>query len=419
MDTIVYLPSQTSLKSSSSSTHEFEEDIYNLPSRATENSSNDYLPSSCSGENDDNLVVFSSPPTLTPPSPFIEVDKSNSSSKNEKKSRKKNVKTTVEVLPQITEENNNIFPKIRSTSQKKTHIPSQATEKPYKFDGGIITEIKNEYLEQIINLPSHATTNLGSPLCPDKKMKNSPDLILPPCPLVSLKENTSNFSTLRFEKLIFDSGDASAKNVNLPSQATENPYNVVSSPTSLHILAEASPESKRMSKGVEKEKSLNHFDNLPSQTTANSFSTEQSVYEKINPSSLCFDEKMNNESKNIDRMLEREKEHNKTENWNKLDKTAKMQKLATYSEKYGKDNNLTAKEINQLKIFFNESLDKSKLQKSKDVIYNKESKEITSVPSLYLNTNTHNFSFKITDSKRVSTIKSLTPKRINILEESN
>jgi hypothetical protein len=31
----------------------------------------------------------------------------------------------------------------------------------------------------------------------------------------------SNFSTLRFEKLIFDSGDASVKNVNLPSQATE------------------------------------------------------------------------------------------------------------------------------------------------------------------------------------------------------
>ena len=118
-------------------------------------------------------------------------------------------------------------------------------------------------------------------------------------------------------------------------------------------------------------------------------------------------------------MLEREKEHNKTENWNKLDKTAKMQKLSAYSEKYGRDNNLTAKEISQLKIFFNESLDKSKLQKSKDVIYNKESKEINSFTYLYLNSNKHYFIFKITDSKRVSTIKSLTPKRINILEESN
>ena len=42
----------------------------------------------------------------------------------------------------------------------------------------------------------------------------------------SFTEKESNFSTLRFEKLIFDSGDASAKNVNLPSQASEKLSNI-------------------------------------------------------------------------------------------------------------------------------------------------------------------------------------------------
>jgi hypothetical protein len=123
---------------------------------------------------------------------------------------------------------------------------------------------------------------------------------------------------------------------------------------------------------------------------------------------------------NIDMLLERETQHNKTENWNKLDKNAKIQKLTIFSEKYGKDNHLSMKEIKKLKTFLVESLDKSKLQKTKDVLYNKETKEIISIPSLYLNTNTHNFSFKITDTKRVSTIKSLTPKRIQVVcEESS
>lgn len=146
------------------------------------------------------------------------------------------------------------------------------------------------------------------------------------------------------------------------------------------------------------------LDGSPLQATANWSS-----------STIRSEESINNI--NIDRLLEREKQHNKTENWNKLDKTAKIQKLHAFSEKYGKENNFTDKEVKQLKKFFNDSLDKLKLQKSKDVIYNKETKEITSVPSLYLNTNTHNFSFKITDAKRVSTIKSLTPKRIQVFND--
>ena len=62
-------------------------------------------------------------------------------------------------------------------------------------------------------------------------------------------------------------------------------------------------------------------------------------------------------------------------------------------------------------MFFKDSLEKNKLQKTKDVVYDKEHQVITAIPSLLFNTNTRAFTLKIMDSKRVSTIKSLTPKR--------
>lgn len=116
---------------------------------------------------------------------------------------------------------------------------------------------------------------------------------------------------------------------------------------------------------------------------------------------------------NIDALLENEKQKNKSDSWNKLDKTVKTQKLHAFAEKYGKDNGYPVKEVKNLKMFFVDCLNKSKLQKTKEVVYDKDAGEITAIPSLYFNSINHNFSLKIMDSKRVSTLKSLTPKRIS------
>jgi hypothetical protein len=115
----------------------------------------------------------------------------------------------------------------------------------------------------------------------------------------------------------------------------------------------------------------------------------------------------------IETMLENEKQHNKTETWNKLDKTVKIQKLHQFSEKYGKEHAMPMKDIRLLKIFFIECLDKNKLQKTKDVVYDKERREIISIPTLHFNQTNHNFTLRILDAKRVSTLKSLTPKRVS------
>jgi hypothetical protein len=114
----------------------------------------------------------------------------------------------------------------------------------------------------------------------------------------------------------------------------------------------------------------------------------------------------------IDNLLEKEKQHNKNETWIKLDKIIKIQKLHQYAEKYGRDHGLPVKDVKSLKSFFVDCLEKNKLNKTKDVIYNKDTKEVTSIPALYFNQTNRAFTLKIIDAKRVSTVKSLTPKRL-------
>lgn len=115
----------------------------------------------------------------------------------------------------------------------------------------------------------------------------------------------------------------------------------------------------------------------------------------------------------MDILLEKEKIHNKSETWNKLNKTIKIQKLHIFAEKYGKDNTLPVKDIKSLKMFFIDSLNKNKLQKTKDVVYDKEKGVIQSIPALHFHTTNRTFTLKILDTKRISTIKSLTPRKIS------
>jgi hypothetical protein len=120
------------------------------------------------------------------------------------------------------------------------------------------------------------------------------------------------------------------------------------------------------------------------------------------------------ESQNIDTLdtlLEKEKQQLKSEQWTKLGKTTKIQLLHEYAERYGNDNKIPMKEIRNLKAFFTESLNKGKLSKNKDISYIKETQHITSIPGLHFNIDKKSFTLRITDNKRVSTLKSLTPKK--------
>jgi hypothetical protein len=107
---------------------------------------------------------------------------------------------------------------------------------------------------------------------------------------------------------------------------------------------------------------------------------------------------------NLDKFLENEKITNSNEPWSKLDKTAKIKKLSAFADNYKIINNLTDIEYNQLIEFFRDCLDKKKLQRVKDVNYNKETGEIKDIPGLFFNKPSNHFTLKNID-KRVSTLK--------------
>ena len=123
-----------------------------------------------------------------------------------------------------------------------------------------------------------------------------------------------------------------------------------------------------------------------------------------NTKNAKYDNKHNATSMDI--ILENEKILNETEPWNKLDKLIKMQKLNTFAHVYGIKQGY---DIEKLVFFFTDCLEKNKLKKKKDLIYDKDTFEIKSIPSLIFTNGI--FTLADMDTKRKSTMKSLTPKR--------
>ena len=121
----------------------------------------------------------------------------------------------------------------------------------------------------------------------------------------------------------------------------------------------------------------------------------------------------------LDKLLEKEKQDNKGAIWIKLDKTERIQRLQDYAEVYSREHKLNSKEEKALRLFFKSCLDKNNLNKAKDVNYNKEERRIISIPALHFNTVTKNYTLKIMDSKRVSTMKSLTPKKYSLTNKED
>jgi len=122
--------------------------------------------------------------------------------------------------------------------------------------------------------------------------------------------------------------------------------------------------------------------------------------------------KSSNDLSNLEKFLEAEKINNSNEPWCKLNKTIKTKKLVEFVDFYSKENNLDIEESNILTVFLKDSLDKKKLSRVKDVIYDKVNGSVKEIPALtYTKSNKH-FTLKNMD-KRVSTLKSLAPKKTN------
>ena len=123
---------------------------------------------------------------------------------------------------------------------------------------------------------------------------------------------------------------------------------------------------------------------------------------------------INNISK-LDLFLENDTNNNKNEPWCKLNNITKIQKLLDYVNFYKKENKLNEDEELLLINFLKDCINRKKLQKEKDVIYDKNTGIIKEIPALLYTKVNKRFTLKNID-KRISTLKSLPPKKTNTIK---
>ena len=107
----------------------------------------------------------------------------------------------------------------------------------------------------------------------------------------------------------------------------------------------------------------------------------------------------------IEEQLQKEMNITKNLSWTKLDRGEKMKKLKEYATKYIQNNDIDI-ETDNLYQYLIDSLDRNRLQKVKEINYNKNNGTIESIPCLIFNTSSNRFTLKKND-KRVSTLSSL------------
>lgn len=107
----------------------------------------------------------------------------------------------------------------------------------------------------------------------------------------------------------------------------------------------------------------------------------------------------------IDELFASQTPASELEPWSKIERSMKLRKLFQYAEKYGMETSMNPKDVKSLKTFFTSSLNKGRLLKIKEVVYNIDKGVIDTVPGLQYNTNTNNFTIRNVETKHVSTVK--------------
>jgi hypothetical protein len=112
--------------------------------------------------------------------------------------------------------------------------------------------------------------------------------------------------------------------------------------------------------------------------------------------------KYSNNLEILDNFLENEKINNESEPWCKLNNTVKLKKLLDFVKVYRLEHDMDEEEANCLITFFKDCLERKKLQKVKDVVYDKINGNIKSIPSLVYTKNTKHFTLKNLEKKAIT-----------------
>ena len=120
-------------------------------------------------------------------------------------------------------------------------------------------------------------------------------------------------------------------------------------------------------------------------------------------------EKITGNIQNIETFLNKEKKQHKNKPWNKLGKSKKTKLIKQFIEDYTNEKNLSKKQSALLKTFLHICIERKKLQKIKDINYDKENEKIISIPNLSYNNISEKYYIKRGD-KKSSILKHLAPK---------
>lgn len=135
----------------------------------------------------------------------------------------------------------------------------------------------------------------------------------------------------------------------------------------------------------------------------------KSIKYKSNIKTPILSNKIEDDLDNLDKFLEKEKNISQDDNWGKMDKNTRLLKLNQYAMQYKEEKGMNEEEYNKLLCYFKECVDKKKLSKIKDVIYDKKTNTIKEVPGLMLNKQ-NNYTIKNLDAKN-ATLKCLQSKK--------
>lgn len=113
----------------------------------------------------------------------------------------------------------------------------------------------------------------------------------------------------------------------------------------------------------------------------------------------------------IDNFLEKERKTNKNEPWNKLNKTDKLTKLKAFSRVFIDNEEINNEYEDRLYKFLKMNLENKKIQKVKDLEYDKEKGIINEIYGLKLLKEVGRFYLSKPGDQHVSTSKNLAPRK--------
>lgn len=119
----------------------------------------------------------------------------------------------------------------------------------------------------------------------------------------------------------------------------------------------------------------------------------------------------------LEKFLDESTETSKTERWNRLDLTMKLHKVREYISRYKEENSLSDGEADALFKYLKDCLDKKKLTRVKDVIYDNDEDKLVSIPGLQYNKVSKKYTIKNTDSKKSSVLSRLPQKKAKTLKK--